>query len=93
MFGELDRLAPLDAIMATNSSSYPSSEVIDEVEHRERVLNMHFLTPPGSRACELMSCGHTEAVAFERLKATLSRHGPAPFRAHAESRSLIHNRI
>jgi 3-hydroxybutyryl-CoA dehydrogenase len=32
VFGELDRLAEPDAILATNSSSYPSSRLLDAVE-------------------------------------------------------------
>ena len=32
VFRELDRLAESDAILATNSSSYPSSRLVDAVE-------------------------------------------------------------
>ena len=93
VFAQLDELAPADAILATNSSSYPSRAVIEKVTRPERVLNMHFFMPPGSRACELMTCGHTEDAVFERLVATLPRFGLTPFRAHAESRGFIYNRI
>lgn len=93
VFGQLDELAPADAILATNSSSYPSSEVIGEVSRPERVLNMHFFMPPVARACELMTCGHTDEAVFERLLAALPRFGLTPFRAHAESRGFIYNRI
>jgi 3-hydroxybutyryl-CoA dehydrogenase len=31
IFGDLDRLAPQDAILASNSSSYPSSQIIEHV--------------------------------------------------------------
>jgi 3-hydroxybutyryl-CoA dehydrogenase len=93
VFGQLDELAPADAILATNSSSYPSSEVIEKVSRPERVLNMHFFMPPVSRACELMTCGHTEEAVLERLLAVLPRFGLTPFRAHAESRGFIYNRI
>jgi 3-hydroxybutyryl-CoA dehydrogenase len=34
IFGELDSFAPRDAILATNSSSYPSSRLIDKVALR-----------------------------------------------------------
>jgi hypothetical protein len=46
VFRDLDRLADADAILATNSSSYPSSRLIDAVEHPERLLNVHFQMPP-----------------------------------------------
>ncbi len=93
VFGQLDELAPADAILATNSSSYPSSEVIGNVHRPGRVLNMHFFMPPVTRACELMTCGHTDEAVFERLLTLLPRFGLTPFRAHAESRGFIYNRI
>ena len=46
VFRELDRLAESDAILATNSSSYPSSRLLDAVESPERLLNVHFQMPP-----------------------------------------------
>lgn len=93
VFGRLDTLAPADAILATNSSSYPSSQVIEEVSRPERVVNLHFFMPPGVRACELMTCGHTTEEVFERLGSELPRYGLAPFRARTESRGFIYNRI
>ena len=35
MFGDLDRLAPEDAILASNSSSYPTSQLIDAVSRAQ----------------------------------------------------------
>lgn len=93
VFGELDRAAPSDAILATNSSSYPSSRMIKEVSRPERVLNMHFFMPPVSTAVELMTCGHTDESVFERLTAALPRFGLTPYRAQTESLGFIHNRI
>ncbi|GAB2970010.1 3-hydroxyacyl-CoA dehydrogenase family protein [Nocardioides montaniterrae] len=93
IFGQLDKLAPEDAILATNSSSYPSSQVIDEVTRPERVVNLHFFMPPAARACELMTCGHTSEAVFEKLQSALPRYGLTPFRARKESRGFIYNRI
>lgn len=93
VFGDLDRLAPEDAILATNSSSYPSSRVIDEVSRPERVLNLHFFMPPAATACELMSCGRTDPAVLDRLMAELPRFGLTPFRARKESVGFIYNRI
>ena len=39
VFGDLDRLAEPDAILCSNSSSIPTSQMIGKVEHPERVLN------------------------------------------------------
>ncbi|MGW2962405.1 3-hydroxyacyl-CoA dehydrogenase NAD-binding domain-containing protein [Streptomyces sp. NPDC001220] len=79
IFGELDRTAAPDAILASNSSSYASSEFVDQVEHPERVLNMHFYMPPEQNAIDIMSDGHTAPDIMELLKKVLPRYGvPRP---------------
>jgi 3-hydroxybutyryl-CoA dehydrogenase len=93
VFGELDRVAPRDAILATNSSSLPSRLVIDKVEHRERVLNMHYQQPPELNAVELMSCGETDPDVIDALMDKLPEYGLAPFRVRRESDGFIFNRI
>lgn len=93
IFSELDRLAPTDAILATNSSSYPSSQVIDGVSRPERVLNTHFYMPPLSVAVEVMSCGHTDERLIDLLMCTLPAYGLVPFRVRKESVGFIYNRI
>jgi 3-hydroxybutyryl-CoA dehydrogenase len=93
VFGELDRIAASDAILATNSSSLPSRLVIDKVEHPERVLNMHFQQPPELNAVELMSCGKTDPEVIDVLMAKLPEYGLAAFRVRRESDGFIFNRI
>lgn len=93
LFGDLDRLADHDALLATNSSSYASRMVIDEVTNAERVFNMHFAMPPTSMAVELMSDGQTSEGLLEEVAEELRRFGLAPFIAHAESTGFIFNRI
>ncbi len=93
LFGELDSLAPKDAILATNSSSYPSSRLIDKVAHPERVLNMHYYMPPEMPAVELMSCGRTDPAVIDFLMERLPLYGLVPFRVGRESVGFIFNRI
>ena len=93
IFGELDRTAPPDAVLASNSSSFASSEFIDQVQHPERVLNVHFYMPPRQNAVDLMSDGHTDPGVFELLTSELPRYGIHPFIAHKESTGFIFNRI
>jgi len=93
VLGELDRVAPADALIATNSSSYPSSELIAEVRSPQRVLNMHFQMPPQLNAVELMSCGATDAAIIPALMQRLPRYGLLPFDVRTESVGFIFNRI
>lgn len=93
VFAQLDSLAPADAILATNSSSYPSSQLIDKVARPERVLNMHYYMPPEMPAVELMSCGKTDPAIIDLLTERLPLYGLAPFRVQRESVGFIFNRI
>jgi 3-hydroxybutyryl-CoA dehydrogenase len=93
VFGDLDRLAEPDAILATNSSSLPSSQMIGKVQHPERVLNTHYQQPPELNSVELMSCGQTDDGVIDALMAKIPEYGLAPFRVRRESDGFIFNRI
>ena len=75
MFGQLDELAPADAILASNSSSYASRMFLDKVHHPERVLNIHFYMPPKKNAVDVMSCGKTDRDVIGFVLATLPSSG------------------
>ncbi|HTY28845.1 MAG TPA: 3-hydroxyacyl-CoA dehydrogenase family protein [Mycobacterium sp.] len=93
LLAAVDSLADDDAVLATNSSSYPSSEMADAVEHPERLLNMHFLMPPMANSVELMSCGRTDSSIIDALMDRLPRYGLTPFRVRRESVGFIFNRV
>jgi 3-hydroxybutyryl-CoA dehydrogenase len=90
---KLDRLADPDAIVASNSSSLPTSQLIGNVVHPERVLNTHYYMPPELNAVELMSCGETDEAIIEALIAKLPDYGLVPFHVRRESDGFIFNRI
>jgi 3-hydroxybutyryl-CoA dehydrogenase len=93
MFGDLDRLAPEDAILASNSSSYPTSQFIDAVSRPGRVVNTHFYRPPELNAVEVMSCGKTTDEVIAQLFERLPTYGLQPFHVLKESVGFIYNRI
>jgi 3-hydroxybutyryl-CoA dehydrogenase len=93
IFGQLDRLSPVDAVLASNSSSYASRLFLDEVRHPERVLNIHFYMPPKQNAVDVMSCGETDRDVIDFVMTTLPRFGFSPFEARRESTGFIFNRI
>ncbi|MDP9986070.1 3-hydroxyacyl-CoA dehydrogenase [Arthrobacter oryzae] len=78
IFADLDRLAAHDAVLASNSSSFASSEFIGGVGTPERVLNMHFYMPPAVRSVELMSSGQTDPGVLDLLMAELPKYALAP---------------
>src|ERR1700735_2076747 len=89
IFGDLDRLAPQDAILASNSSSYPSSQIIDRVANPSRVVNLHFYMPPELNAVEVMSCGKTSDAVIADLMERLPLYGLVPFHVEKESGGLV----
>jgi 3-hydroxybutyryl-CoA dehydrogenase len=93
IFGQLDELAPADAILASNSSSYASRMFLDKVQRPERVLNIHFYMPPKQNAVDVMSCGKTDRDVLDFVIATLPQFGLYPFEARRESTGFIFNRV
>jgi 3-hydroxybutyryl-CoA dehydrogenase len=93
LFGQLDELAPADAILASNSSSYASRLFLDKVHRPERVLNVHFYMPPKQAAVDVMSCGKTDRDVIDFVLSTLPQFGLYPFEARKESTGFIFNRV
>jgi 3-hydroxybutyryl-CoA dehydrogenase len=93
LFKQLDALAPADAILASNSSSYATSRLVDNVAHPERLLNTHYLMPPTATPVELMSCGHTDPGVIKLLYDVLPAYGLTPYIVERESMGFIYNRI
>jgi 3-hydroxybutyryl-CoA dehydrogenase len=93
IFGTLDRLTPVDAVLGSNSSSYPTSQMVGELTYPERVLNTHFYMPPQQNAVELMSCGATRPELMEAMMDVLPRFGLEPYHVQRESIGFIFNRI
>jgi 3-hydroxyacyl-CoA dehydrogenase len=94
-FAALDLLAPKDAILATNSSSYKSSEMLGSVSEatKSRILNTHYYMPPKNMIVELMTCGFTESLMFPFLIDRLKETGALPYVARKESTGFIFNRL
>ena len=93
IFGDLDHLAPKDAILASNSSSYPSSQIIERVGDPSRVVNTHYYMPPEQIGVEVMSCGKTSDAVIAALMERLPLYGVVPFHVRKESVGFIFNRI
>lgn len=93
LWGQIDQSAPPDTIFATNSSSYPSRLMADNVGDKRRLCNMHFYMPPQVNGVDLMSDGETDRGLLDTLLAVLPEFGLHPFEALKESTGFIFNRI
>ncbi|KFZ23687.1 hypothetical protein V502_01834, partial [Pseudogymnoascus sp. VKM F-4520 (FW-2644)] len=94
-FADLAALAPQGCILASNSSSYKSSAMLDAVpaSARPRILNMHFFMPPAIRVVELMTCGVTHPAIFPFLYEELTKLKMSPVVVKRESTGFLFNRI
>ncbi len=94
-FGDLEKLAPKDAILVSNSSSYKTSEMLEKVgkETRKRIMNTHYYMPPDNRIVELMTDGETDEDLFPFYVERLEEVGMHPIVAQKESTGFVFNRI
>jgi 3-hydroxybutyryl-CoA dehydrogenase len=93
LWGQIDEAAAADTIFATNSSSYPSRLMAENVRDKTRLCNAHFYMPPEVNGVELMSDGQTDRDLLDTLLTVLPEFGVHPFEARRESTGFIFNRI
>ncbi|PLN78666.1 hypothetical protein BDW42DRAFT_187214 [Aspergillus taichungensis] len=94
-FAQLEKLAPNDCILATNSSSYKSSEMLNKVSAvtKIRILNMHYYMPPQVMVVELMTDGYTDPSILQFLAERSREAATKPYIAKKESTGFIFNRL
>ena len=93
LWGQIDQAAPPDTIFATNSSSFPSRLMAENVRDKTRLCNMHFYMPPLVNALDLMSDGQTDRGLLDTLLTVLPEFGVHPFEARKECTGFIFNRV
>ncbi|KAH0023022.1 NAD(P)-binding protein, partial [Aureobasidium melanogenum] len=94
-YRDLEKYAPKDCILASNSSSYKSGDLLGKVtdQTKARVLNTHYMMPPQAVIVELMTSGHTNEAIFPFMESELRKAGLHPYTAKVESSGFIFNRI
>ena len=93
LFTELSRMAP-EAILTTNSSSLPSSQIAPAVADPGRLLNTHFFAPVWSRPMvELMGCGVTRPEVMDAVERFGKSLGLVPAIVRGDSKGFIINRV
>ncbi|KAJ5742767.1 uncharacterized protein N7511_011168 [Penicillium nucicola] len=94
-FAELETIAANDCILASNSSSYKSSEMISKVtdQTKSRILNMHYYMPPQCMIVELMTDGYTSPEIFPFMVDRSKEVATVPYVARKESTGFIFNRL
>jgi 3-hydroxybutyryl-CoA dehydrogenase len=93
VFAEIGSLNPA-ALLATNSSSLPSSGLADVVPFPENLVNLHFFSEFWIRSCvELMGCGQTSPATMEIMADFGRSLGLYVAVVRGESKGFIINRV
>ncbi len=93
LFAEVSRLAP-DAVLTTNSSSLPASQIAPAVSDPGRFLNTHFFAPVWSRPMvELMGSGATRPEVMDAVARFGRSLGLVVAVVRGDSKGFIINRV
>lgn len=94
MFGQLDRTAPPNAVLASSSSAMPASEFTSELPGRRRCLVVHPGNPPFLlRVVEIVPAPFTDPTVVSQARDLLAAAGLAPVLVRKEVKGFIFNRL
>ena len=94
IFQEMERNAHPDAILASNSSSFPVSESASHLDHPERTVLAHWFNPPQIiPVVEVVPGSRTSPVTVERTMALLKAIGQQPVHIKSELPGFLVNRV
>ncbi|ACB39484.1 3-hydroxyacyl-CoA dehydrogenase/enoyl-CoA hydratase family protein [Pyrobaculum neutrophilum] len=96
VFAEADRCAPPDAVLATNTSSLPITEIAEAVkpERRGRVVGMHFFNPPPLMPLvEIVRGAHTSDDTVKKVADYAAKLGKQTVVVNKDVPGFIVNRI
>jgi 3-hydroxybutyryl-CoA dehydrogenase len=92
LFAELAEICGPEAILATNTSSIPVSDIAAGLERPERVCGMHFFNPPPlMKLVEIVAGERTDEATLDRATEAGRTMGREPVRA-ADAPGFIVNR-
>lgn len=94
IFRELDRLAPVETRLASNTSSIPITRLASATEHPERVLGLHFFGPvPFMALVEVVKGAKTAESVFDRGLEFVRSLGKTPLAVRRDIPGFVINRI
>jgi len=94
IFAELERLAPADAILASNTSALPITRIAADLKNKERIVGAHFWNPPHLvPLVEIVLMSEANRPAGERLATTLRTIGRYPVFVQRDIPGFIGNRL
>jgi 3-hydroxybutyryl-CoA dehydrogenase len=93
LFAKLEAIIPTDAILASNTSSLPITEIAAKLRHPGRVVGMHFFNPAHiMKLVEVIEGYRTSEETMARTVEIARRLGKTPVRAR-DTPGFIVNRV
>lgn len=94
VFAEIDAAAPPGAILASNTSGIPITEIQRSVSDPSRVVGMHWSNPPHViPVIELIAGEQTDPAVVERLRQLVESMGLVPVRLEKDVPGFVENRV
>jgi 3-hydroxybutyryl-CoA dehydrogenase len=94
LFADLERLVRPDAVLASNTSTFPIGEIGKAVKTRSRVAGLHFFMPAHLvPLVEVISAESTDATVAERLINIMKDLGKAPIHVSKDVPGFVGNRL
>jgi 3-hydroxybutyryl-CoA dehydrogenase len=94
IFREVDRIAPSNTPLASNTSTVPITRLARATQRPERILGLHFFGPvPLMGLVEVIKGEKTSKMVFERGLAFVKSLGKTPVRVEKDVPGFIMNRI
>ncbi|MES9730626.1 3-hydroxybutyryl-CoA dehydrogenase [Bacillus sp. AP50] len=93
IFANLDEISPEHAILATNTSSLPITEIAAVTKRPEKVIGMHFMNPvPVMKLVEIIRGLATDDAVYEAIEDITKKIGKVPVEVN-DFPGFVSNRI
>lgn len=93
IFANLDEIAPEHAILATNTSSLPITEIAAVTKRPEKVIGMHFMNPvPVMKLVEIIRGLATDDAVYKTIEDITKKIGKVPVEVN-DFPGFVSNRI
>ncbi|HFK1809431.1 TPA: 3-hydroxybutyryl-CoA dehydrogenase [Bacillus cereus] len=93
IFANLDEIAPEHAILATNTSSLPITEIAAVTKRPEKVIGMHFMNPvPVMKLVEIIRGLATDDAVYKAIEDITKKIGKVPVEVN-DFPGFVSNRI
>lgn len=93
IFKDLDEITPAHAILATNTSSLPITEIAAVTKRPEKVIGMHFMNPvPVMKLVEVIRGLATSDETFNVVKSMSEKMGKVPVEVN-DAPGFVSNRV